>query len=159
MNQLPICIQWVQALGFPVVGLILAIVGAVLAYQQFRLARVKLQPDLYDRRYAAFKAAQDYLLAAHRDNAPSPEAFRDFAIGTSQAVFLFDNGMETYLKGITDRMLLMRHHHDVMANGRDEAERERASKNWVDDREWLQNEFPALVERFRPFLRLDRLKL
>jgi hypothetical protein len=53
----------------------------------------------------------------------------------------------------------MRNHHDTAANARDEAEREKANKSWVDDREWLSKEFPALVERFKPFLRLDRLKL
>lgn len=158
MNQLPICIQWVQALGFPVVGSVLAIVGAWLALQQFRLARVKLQHDLYDRRYAVFKAAQDFLLSAFHSSAPSSDAMRDFAIGASQSVFLFDDEMASYLRGISDRMEQMRIHHKLMTDATDPAEREKQGAKWLADREWMQKEFTVLVERFKPFLRLDQRK-
>ena len=51
---LPLWVQVLQALLVPVI----AAVGAWVALQQMYLARVKLQHDLYDRRYAVFQRIQ-----------------------------------------------------------------------------------------------------
>lgn len=56
-SSLPVWVQVLQALAVPVI----AGVGAWIALQQMYLARVKLQHDLFDRRYAVFQAVRRFL--------------------------------------------------------------------------------------------------
>jgi hypothetical protein len=55
--MLPPWVQILQALATPVI----AIVGAWVALEQMKIARVKLRHDLYDRRYAVFQSARSLL--------------------------------------------------------------------------------------------------
>jgi len=55
--MLPLWVKALQALAVPVI----AAVGASVAVQQMVIARVKLQHDLYDRRYAVFDAVRAFL--------------------------------------------------------------------------------------------------
>lgn len=54
---MPFWVQVLQALAVPVI----AAVGAWVALQQMHIARVKLQHDLYERRYAVFEAVRRFL--------------------------------------------------------------------------------------------------
>jgi hypothetical protein len=56
-SSLPLWVQLLQALAVPVI----AGVGAWVALQQMYLARVKLQHDLFDRRYAVFQAVVSFM--------------------------------------------------------------------------------------------------
>jgi hypothetical protein len=54
--SMPFWVQVLQALAVPVI----AAAGAWVALQQMHIARVKLQHDLYDRRYAVFEAVRRF---------------------------------------------------------------------------------------------------
>jgi hypothetical protein len=80
-NLLPLWIQYAQALGGPALAFVIAAVGTRIAFQQMRLARVKLQSDIYERKYAVFVAVQ-YLLTVIAGLKPTrnrlaPNARRD----------------------------------------------------------------------------------
>ncbi|HVH74283.1 MAG TPA: hypothetical protein VM755_05145 [Stellaceae bacterium] len=92
--MLPLWVQALQALAVPVI----AAVGAWVAVQQMVIARVKLQHDLYDRRYAVFDAVRTFLNEAVGSRVVSPETFRTFALGTADAEFLFDDAPAGYLR-------------------------------------------------------------
>lgn len=91
---LPLWVQVLQALLVPVI----AAVGAWVALQQMYLARVKLQHDLYDRRYAVFQAIRRFLDEAVSHKIVSSETLYSFALGTADAAFLFDDRLAAYLK-------------------------------------------------------------
>jgi hypothetical protein len=82
---LPVWIEWLQALAVPVI----ACVGAWIALQQMRLARVKLQHDTYDRKHTVFVAVRSLLtVVAGLKRAPSLEDMRAFII---EAMFHFQS--------------------------------------------------------------------
>jgi hypothetical protein len=92
--MLSLWVQALQALAVPVI----AAVGTWVAIQQMVIARVKLQHDLYDRRYAVFDAVRAFLNEAIGSQVVSPETFRTFALKTADAEFLFDDGLAAYLR-------------------------------------------------------------
>jgi hypothetical protein len=59
--NLPIWALWIQAIGIPLAGAVIAGVGVYIARQQKRLADIKLQNDLYDRRYKVYETARKFL--------------------------------------------------------------------------------------------------
>ena len=70
-----------------------------------RIARVKLQHDLYDRRFAVFQAARKLLADVLTHARTSDEQIRAYVIGTSDAVFLLDNETSAYLEKIRSAVL------------------------------------------------------
>jgi hypothetical protein len=64
---------YAQALALPIIPLL----GAWIALQQMLIARIKLQHDLYDRRYAVFDGAREFLSQIMTDGVASQEALRD----------------------------------------------------------------------------------
>jgi hypothetical protein len=91
---MPFWVQVLQALAVPVI----AAVGAWVALQQMHIARVKLQHDLYERRYAVFEAVRRFLDEAVSHKIVSRETYRSFALCTADAPFLFDDRLAAYLK-------------------------------------------------------------
>jgi hypothetical protein len=57
-SQLPVWVQYAQALGAPLLAVVIGGFGAWIAFQQMRLARIKVQHDTYDRKYAVFLAVR-----------------------------------------------------------------------------------------------------
>jgi hypothetical protein len=74
----PFCVQVLQGLAV----LVIAPMRTWVALQQMYLARVKLQHDLYDRRYAVFEAVRRFLDAAVSTRVVSPEIFNTFVLST-----------------------------------------------------------------------------
>ena len=97
-SSLPVWVNVVQAFAV----LAIAMVGAWVALQQMYLARVKLQHDLFDRRYAVFQAVRRFLDEAVSQQVVSNEMFQSFILGTVDATFLFDDRLAVYLKEMRD---------------------------------------------------------
>jgi hypothetical protein len=106
MSQaLPVWVQYAQALGAPVLAFVIAGVGAWVGWQQMRLAQVKLQHDLYDRRFAVFQSARQLLADVVTHGHATDEQIRAYVIGTSDAVFLLDTEVAAYLEKIRSTVL------------------------------------------------------
>jgi hypothetical protein len=149
---LPTWLQYAQALALPIIPLL----GAWIALQQMLIARIKLQHDLYDRRYAVFDGAREFLSQIMTDGVASQEALRDYTIATGDAVFLLDDDLVAYLKEIRQhaadqRKLSIRS--EQMPNG---PQQDALMKEEDKHLDWLSNQFGVLVEKFKPVLRLDR---
>jgi hypothetical protein len=86
-SQLPLWVQYAQALGAPSLAVVVAAVGAWLAWQQVRIARVRLQHDLYDRRFKIFQAARNFLAEVMTHGYPSDDQVRAYVVGTADAIF------------------------------------------------------------------------
>lgn len=140
-----------QALAVPVI----AAAGVWIARQQMHIARVKLQHDLYDRRYAVFQAARTLLAEVTTHRLASDEALRLFVIGTSDARFLFDDKLADYLENMRQHVAglhAISMSMDALPAGDQKAAASRAAG---DHSLWLINQFDGLAEKFRPFLQLD----
>jgi hypothetical protein len=147
----PLWVPVLQALGVPVI----AAVGAWIALQQLHLARVKLQHDLYDRRYAVFQAVRRFLDEANFGKVVSEETLRSLVLGTADAAFLFDDGLAAYLKEMRDHATRFQNL-SVTMEGFEGKERLRAGEVAQENFMWLMEQIGGLTEKFQPFLKLDR---
>jgi hypothetical protein len=152
MSNLPAWLQYLQALAV----VLIPPIGAWLAWQQVQIARVKLQHDLYERRYAVFNAARKLLAEVVAHRTPSEVGLRAYTISTADAVFLFNDQIAEYLRELRKRAIILETIHSVMEPlppGDKKVELwEKASKEFL----WLNDELDTLVSRFKPFLTLDR---
>jgi len=152
--MLPLWVQALQALAVPVI----AAVGAWVAVQQIVIARVKLQHDLYDRRYAVFDAVRAFVNEAISNQIVSPETFRMFALKTADAEFLFDNGLAAYLREMREHASKAQAIYITMQQMEPGDQKAAASRAASEHTMWLINQIDGLSARFLPFLMLQKRK-
>ena len=152
---MPAWISWVQALGLPAVGAVIAGASLFIAYQQKRLADIRLQHELYDRRFAVYEATKAFVIGAIDDDQMTAGLYLTFQRGTSQSVFLFDATLTTYLNEINRRGLeLFRLHRRLAETQLDDEARIRCADEAAATTTWFSEQFDPLIEKFGPFLRL-----
>jgi len=98
---MPEWVQVLQALSVPTI----AAVGALLAWQQVKIARTKLRHDLFDRRFKVFEAARDFLAKVTSEGGVTNEDLREYTVAVLDAQFLFNKEMRDYLFEIRRRVI------------------------------------------------------
>ena len=78
---------------------------AWVAFQQYRLGRAKFKLDLFDKRYAIYKATQRFLSHILKEARMDLKKLWEFRGDTQNAVFLFDNDIPKYLDEIDKKAL------------------------------------------------------
>jgi hypothetical protein len=157
---LPPYLQYLQALALvaiPVVGTIIAGIGARIALQQMRIARMKLDHDRYEKRLKVFDAARRLLSEAVVADAISDATFKQFVVDTAETPFHFGDEIVQYLKRLeTLAGSLMVNQRASEQEG--DVDRRAKAKQQADSKLlWLQNELQngSLISSFRPYLALD----
>ena len=87
------------AKGLPAafVALVIGVIAAWIALQQWRVARAKLNLDLFERRLSIYRATDKYLL----ESLPGgPQGFFDAIEGLDDASFLFGSEVTAYLQEV-----------------------------------------------------------
>jgi hypothetical protein len=151
-STLPAWIQYAQAFAL----IIIPFVGAWIAWQQVTIARVKLQHDLYDRRFAVFQAARKLLAEVLGHGYASDDQIRSYVVGTGDAGFLLNDEISTYLEEIrkrATRLQAIKHTLEPLPVGD-----QRTALVQEDEKifSWFMEQVPVLVEKFKPFLTLER---
>jgi hypothetical protein len=96
-SSLPVWVSCVQALGLPIFGLVIAGASVYIAWQQNRIADIRLRHELYDRRLRVYEAAKTLLVAHLINGKLSGDDYIAYRRGTADAVFLLDAGVVDYL--------------------------------------------------------------
>jgi hypothetical protein len=96
MSPLPIWLQWVQAIAL----ILLPVVGAYVALKQMHLQEMRLQHDLYDRRFRIYDATRKFLSIALSKAKIDDGEFREFALATADTGFVFDNKIKAIIADI-----------------------------------------------------------
>jgi hypothetical protein len=155
-SQLPLWLQYGQALGTPLLAGVIGCVGTWIALQQMHLARVKLQHDTYDRKYAVFVAVRWVLtVVAGLKRAPNLEDMHGFINEIGAAAFLFDDKLVIYLNEIESRVHRAHGLHEMMSNFADDF-KPAASKELEEHIFWLGEQSGVITEKFRPSLELRK---
>jgi hypothetical protein len=145
---------WLQILqAFALLAISAA--GAVLAWQQVRIADAKLQHDLYDRRFKVFDATRRMLASTPPtlEHGFRPENLGAFVADTADAIFLFDDEIAKYLEEMKARAFRFQSITEALPKGED---REKYLNEIRERRAWFYNQLVALPYIFEPFLKLDR---
>src|ERR1700693_3089439 len=102
-SNLPVWIFWAQALGLPIFGLVIAGASVYIAWQQKRIADIRLRHELYDRRLKVYEAAKTLLVAHLMNGKLSGDDYFAYRRGTADAVFLLNVGVVEYLEELQKR--------------------------------------------------------
>ncbi|MCE8016133.1 hypothetical protein HOP62_08590 [Halomonas sp. MCCC 1A17488] len=88
--------DWVDYLAALLVPMI-AIVGAFIAWQQWRINRARLKNELFDRRYEQFCVVRDFIGSIMTSGKSTFEEQRKYLVGTRGMRFLFDKKIAEYV--------------------------------------------------------------
>ena len=156
-SQLPLWVQYAQALGAPLLAVVVAAAGAWLAWQQVRIARVRLKHDLYDRRFAVFDAARKFLAEVMTHGCPTNDQIRAYVVGTGDAIFLLNYDVATYLEEIRKKSIYLQEYKEMLKSLPVGDERTALAKRNSETFAWLMEQLPiGLVTHFKPFLTLEK---
>lgn len=97
-----------------VATVVLAILGAYIAYRQYTLGREKFKLDLFEKRFAVFAGARKFLTLILRDASVSREHLFDYRASVAEASFLFDEDITEYLRLIDSKALRLHTLEEVM---------------------------------------------
>jgi hypothetical protein len=155
---LPVWISWVQALGVPILGLAIAFAGVCIAWQQKRIADIRLRHELYKRCFKVYDAAKTLLVAHQKNGKLSGEDYISYCRGTAEVVFLLDNDVVKYIEKLrrqAERLLLLS---KQMSEIREDMSQETRYLSLVDEsariETWLAQQFDILIAKFKPAMRL-----
>jgi hypothetical protein len=154
-SGLPVWISWVNALGIPVFGLVVAGAGVYIAWQQKRIADIRLRHELYDRRLRVYDAAKTLLVAYLTNAKLSGDDYIAYRRGTADAVFLLDADIVEYLEELRRQAeRLMRLQAEIKNDSSQEAKYHKLVDESAKIETWLTQQFDILVAKFKPAMRL-----
>jgi|ERR1700675_1874868 len=155
MSDLPAWASWAQALGVPVFGAIISCVGLRIAWLQKHLQDIRLQIDLYDRRFRIYAAAKGLLVSVQADGSVKRTAFQVFVDQTSDAEFLFAPNVADYLKELRAKAIDSIRIETKLSNGLGQKEHDRLAQEESEIATWFMDQFDILRDKFKPFMRLE----
>jgi hypothetical protein len=94
--------------ALPLLAVVIAAVGAWVAWERVMIARIRLQNHLYDWRFAVFEAARKFLAEVMTLGHPSDDQTRSYVVGTVDARFFLNDDIATYLEEIRNVALAWR---------------------------------------------------
>ena len=129
--------------------------GLMIAWQQKRLADIRLQNDLFDRRYKIFEAARTLIRNACKSIDVTIEDLRAFSLDTADAAFFFDQDVLDYLADLyrrAGRLPSLR----LIIEGHGGEDINAAISERYATANWLVAETTGIVARFKPSMGLSR---
>jgi hypothetical protein len=141
--------------------LLIAGLLAYIAYQNYllnvsssRVEKDKHRLELFDRRHRVFRATQELFKAFFQDGTVKQEHLHKFVIDSSDAEFLFESDLDSYLKTMRDKAIQMgiiRFRFEAerpMA----EADRKKLAQEQFELSGWFIEEHKTLSDKFRKYL-------
>jgi hypothetical protein len=144
--------SWIDILSALLVPLI-AIVGAYIAYQQYRTNRQRLRHETYERRLAVYKSVQRYLSEILRDGRTTYDRALQFYSEASEEAFLFDDSVQGKIDELYKKSIDMAAVHEKLYPSDGSSglpvgeERSRISNEMSELLKWHLN----LLQESRPF--------
>jgi hypothetical protein len=100
--QLPVWVEYVKALGAPIVALMAACIAGGIAYQQWKTARNKLKLDLFEKRLQVYNAAAVVVELINNPYAPDRDHLEEWISKFGSARWLFGREVELYLNSLQE---------------------------------------------------------
>lgn len=133
------------ALGFTI-----SLIASLIAYYQYQNSMIKLNLDLFEKRYKVYDATRNFLTIIKKDASFEIKDLHNFNEGILDSCFLFDDDISAYLNQIREDAVDMR----TANENPDEADR--ASKYLVKlSNKLSKGEFSNV---FKPYLDFKKIK-
>jgi len=110
----------------------------------------------YERRLSVYKAATKFLGKVYRDVTVEHQDLADYSTGIEEALFLFDEGTERYLRLLFEKAVRLRFLHGRMSGTKQipPDERSRLSEEEAELLKWFIDQLSELRRRLHPFLQV-----
>jgi hypothetical protein len=143
---------------------LIAAIVAFIAVQQYFLAREKFKLDLFDKRFAIFKATETFVDAIVGARSSSIENFsewhRQFSLNTQTACFLFDEEIVNFINDLAkkgNRVTVA-----YILKNEPQASADITTVEALKDAKQIQDEFLTIQGRLRdnfsPYLKFENWK-
>ncbi|HUS44913.1 MAG TPA: hypothetical protein VM219_02645 [Phycisphaerae bacterium] len=147
---------------FPILSvslsLLIAAVVACIAYWQHSLAKERFKLDMFEKRFAVYKATQRFLSVIFRDGKVDLEKLSEFRRDTQDATFLFGQEIPAYLKRLDVQALNLVAINDRLRGLQVGEERSRLCREKTGLLHALIGELPNLKNVFASYLKFDKWK-
>jgi hypothetical protein len=135
--------------------------GIYIAVRQWLTSRHKLKLDLFDRRFGVYKAAREVLNHLVTKMDFQDEARRKFYRDIEQADFLFPPKVSVFLRQLAENAVLLHRTEMELSGAISLYDSEKATD--MDAKQaavvkWILETDKTLVNRFKPYLGLNRIK-
>ena len=155
--SLPQWAQWIRVIGVPIAAVAVAVVGSWIALKQKKIASVKLQHDLFDRRFAILESLSRMLNDVAERGGLVDDSYQAFLASVAIAPFLFsDSGLVSYLQEVkahtVNLMKISPFLSSAVAAG--DPRREKAAAVKGTEIQWLIGQTNGLADRFQSSLQL-----
>jgi hypothetical protein len=145
---------WSQALLTPLIALI----GVVVGYQQWRTNSQKLRYDLFEKRYAIYESAVKFIASIMREGRPSEETQNAFLVGTQGSKLLFGKEVQEYLHALWVDAVEMEMHQAIFSDLPIGEQRSEHVKAAATIKKNLPKQFESLEEVFFPYINLASIR-
>jgi hypothetical protein len=162
-SQLPCWVSYLQALAVPILAVVVAFFGVLVASRQARIARDKFQSDeffrKYDKRFEVYTATREFLASVFRGGV-TEDSIHAYGLTALDAQFLFDEPVFRYLRELHQRIAFW---HDARSRMEKAAAAEQAEFRRISDdqMQWIiqqGDEATGFATRFAPFLKPQEIR-
>jgi len=149
------CKDWVDYLSALLVPTI-AILGSIIAYQQWRTNAKRLRHELFDRRYEQFTVVREFLGSIMTSGKSKPDEQMKFLSGTRGVRFIFDKEIAEYIDKTIWHLAIELECLDSELEGVPVGEkRSKNVKRQSEIKKQLYEELKTLEEKFAKYLQLQ----
>jgi hypothetical protein len=152
----PCWLQTTQALLTPLIGLVVAYV----AFQQWLTNRRRLKLELFDRRYAVYRATKDAILEVVHKADISDDSCNTYIAATGDSEFLFGQDVVNYLKELWSNMIEVSTFHRLYEQGeiqrKPEEERLKAIADNHEHLKWFTAQLTGAKDVFSAYLQFKQ---
>lgn len=147
--------DWVDYLSALLVPTI-AILGSIIALQQWRTNSKRLRHELFDRRYEQFTVVREFLGSIMTSGKSKPDEQKKFLTGTRGMRFIFDKEIAEYIDKQIWHLAIDLECLDLELEGVPVGEeRSRNVKRQSEIKKQLRDELTSLEEKFAKYLQLQ----
>ena len=152
--QLPLWIEYVKALGTPLVALVAASIASLIAYRQWNTAREKLKLDMFDRRMEIYTCALAVIhwMASYKPDKDSEPVFQLQTLN-AKVRWLLSEEISEFLRNLAYRALVSEIPFDEEQFGMSDDDHKLMVENEGKmRREIIRVDLAKLNELFQPYL-------
>ncbi len=137
------CIKFIQDLSAALLTPTIGVVTTIILVNQYRMEKRRWRLDLFEKRYAVFRATVEYIGSMMRHGKCTVEAQANFLEGTRDRALLFEDEIQSLLDEIWKNSVELEMHQEIFKDlpvGEKRTEHVHAAAN-------IKKKLPELGER------------
>jgi hypothetical protein len=135
-----------------------AVIVAIVAIQQFLLAKEKFKLDLFEKRHAVFKGVELFLYEIVINRKVTIENIQKYNLDTQTARFIFDEDVSKFIEDVRSKARDLKRLKENMEELPQGEERHKIFKQFEALQMELYDMDQTLVLKFSPYLKFRRWK-